>query len=122
MLDLVMGMTEESLFSVNQTSLESQLVIAGLHRYRTADAPIDLADLIASTGANGEFVRERFPSDQAFASACLQWLAGEWEGFESFARQFRSAAMAGVEALLEWVGYVARGLPRAAGCRRVHPG
>ena len=124
MVDLVMGMTEDSLFSTNRTSLESQLVVAGLHRYRTARTTVPLGPLVAEAGTDGALMRERFPTDQQFASACLQWLAGEWQGFEGFAVQFRASAMAGVEALLLWVDSVHRDFPallRAAGFVRGDP-
>ena len=122
MVDLIMGMTEDSLFATNQASLETQLVVAGLHRYRTAAGPVPLAPLIDETGADCVVMRERFPTDQALASACLQWLAGEWQGFEPFAHQFRSAAMAGVEALLTWVDSVHRDFPALLGAAGFHRG
>jgi hypothetical protein len=111
MVDLVMGMTEDSLFSTNQTSLDTQLVVAGLRRYRTARTTVPLGPVVAETGADGALMRKRFPTDREFASACLQWLAGEWQGFEPFALQFRASAMAGVEALLTWVDSVHRDFP-----------
>lgn len=111
MVDLVLGMTEDSLFSVNQANLETQVVVAGLRRYQSASGPVDLDALIEETGAASDVLRQRFPTDRAFGAACVQWLAGEWEGFEPFARKFRSSAMAGVEALLEWVCSVHRDFP-----------
>jgi len=110
MVDLIIGMIEESLFSINSDRLESRLIIAG--------DIVSLDDLIEETGANSKFVHERYPSDLAFASGCLQWLAGEWEGFGQFALQFRAAAKAGVEALLEWVGSVHRDFPALLGAAR----
>ena len=115
MVDLIVGMTEDSLFATNHASLETQLVVAALHRYRTAAGPVALDPLIGETGADGAVMRERFPTDQALASACLRWLAGEWQGFEPFAQQFHSAAMAGVEALLTWVDSVHRDFPALLG-------
>jgi len=111
MVDLIMGMTEESLFAVNQASLESRFVVAGLQRYRSSAGAVDVGGLIEETGADRMLARDRFPNDRALASACLQWLAGEWSGFGAFARQFRDAAVAGVEALLEWLGTVHRDFP-----------
>jgi len=111
MVDLIMGMTEESLFAVNQVNLEGRFVVAGLHRYRSSAGAVDVKGLIEETGADPTLARDHFPTDRALASACLQWLAGEWSGFGTFARQFRHAAVAGVEALLEWVGTVHRNFP-----------
>ncbi len=124
MLDLVLGMTEESLFSVNQSSIEDRLIVAGLHHYRTADVVVPLDALIAESGADERFARERFASDRVFASACFQRLAGGWEGFAPFARLFRASAMAGVDALLEWVASVRHEFPvllDAAGFERGDP-
>jgi hypothetical protein len=124
MLDLVIGMSEDSLFAVHQDSLEGRLIAAGLQRYRTATGIVTLDALNAETGADATFARERFPTDRAFASGCFQWLAGEWEGFLPFARLFRASAMAGVEALLGWVVSVRREFPAlldAAGFERGDP-
>ena len=41
---------------------------------------------------------------------CAGW-PGTWSGFDAFADQFREAAIAGVEALLEWVAGVRRDFP-----------
>jgi hypothetical protein len=111
MVDLIMGMTEESLFAVNQVSLESRIVVVGLQRYHSSPGAVDVGGLIQEIGADSKLVRDRFPTDQALASACLQWLAGEWGEFGAFARLFRHAAVAGIEALLEWVGTVRRDFP-----------
>ncbi len=111
MVDLIMGMTEESLFSVNQTNLGSRLIAEGLHRYRTSESSVEVASLTEGTGVDAALIRELFPTDREFASGCLRWLAGEWEGFDSFAREFRATAAAGAEALLEWVGGVRRDFP-----------
>ncbi len=111
MVDLIMGMTEESLFAVNQASLGSRLIAEGLRRYRTSGTPVDVESLTGATGVDVSVIRELFPADQDFASGCLRWLAGEWEGFDSFAREFRATAAAGAEALLEWVGGVRRDFP-----------
>lgn len=124
MLDLIMGMTEDSLFAANQDSLETRLVVAGLRRYRTADAPVPLDATIAETGMDPTSARERFATDSDLASACFRWLAGEWAGFEPFSRLFRASAMAGVEALLEWVASVRHEFPllmETAGFRRGDP-
>lgn len=118
MVDLIVGMTEESLFAVNQASLESRFVVAGLQRYRSSAGVVDVESLIEETGADPTMTSERFPTDGALAAACLQWLAGEWSGFGAFFHQFRHAATAGVEALLEWLGTVHRDFPallRSAG-------
>jgi hypothetical protein len=122
MVDLILGMTEESLFAVNQASLEGRFVVAGLQRYRSSTAAVDVESLIEETGADPTLARDRFPDDRVLASACLQWLAGEWSGFGAFARQFRHAAVAGVEALLEWVGSVRRDFPLLLDCAGFAPG
>jgi hypothetical protein len=111
MVDLIDGMTEESLFSVNQTTIESRLVAEGLRRYRSATSMVALDPLIEAAGADAVEVREYFPTDEDFAGGCLHWLAGVWEGFGPFAEQFRAAALAGVEALLEWVDAVHHEFP-----------
>jgi hypothetical protein len=111
MVDLIVGMTEESLFAVNQASIESRLVVEGLQRYRTAQSIVGVESLLEASGADPSFVREQFPTDRDFAGACFQWLAGEWDGFGSFAREFRGAATAGVDVLLGWVGKVHREFP-----------
>ena len=115
MIDLVMGMTEESLFSFKHDSLESRLVVAGLHHYRTSASVVRRETLVAEIGVDETFVRECFPSDGAFASACFQWLAGEWAGFGPFSQLFRTSGIAGVEALLEWVASVHQEFPALLG-------
>jgi hypothetical protein len=111
MVDLIMGMTEESLFSVNQANPGSRLIAEGLRRYRTSGSCVEVESLTDGAGVDVVLIRELFPTDQEFASGCLRWLAGEWEGFDSFAREFRATAAAGAGALLEWVGGVHRDFP-----------
>ena len=111
MVDLIIGMTEASLFSFNEATVESRVVIEALHHYRSADAVVSLRAVTAADGVDDEVIREQFPTDHDLASACLRWLAGTWSGFDAFADQFREAAIAGVEALLEWVAGVRRDFP-----------
>jgi hypothetical protein len=111
MLDLIVGMTEESLFSVNEAGLEGRLLSEGLQRYRTANSIVSLDSLTALSDVDADLARDRYPTDRDFASGCLRWLAGEWEGFATFAVQFRSAAVAAVDALLEWISSVHREFP-----------
>ena len=42
MVDLILGMTEASLFSFNEATLESRVVIEALHLYRSADTVVSL--------------------------------------------------------------------------------
>jgi hypothetical protein len=121
-VDLIMGTTEESLFSANQTTLGSRLIAEGLRRYRTAESTVTVASLSDGAGVDAALVRALFPTDQTFASGCLRWLAGEWDGFDSFAREFRAAAAAGAEALLEWVGGVRRDFPALLASAGFAPG
>ena len=111
MIDLIIGMTEESLFAVNRSDLESRVIVDALDNYRTAGSAVRLDAVTEATGADMAVVRERFPTDEDLASACLRWLAGEWTGFDVFARQFRNAASGGVVILLDWVSGVRREYP-----------
>lgn len=104
-------MTEESLFAVNRSDLESRVIVDALDNYRTAGSAVRLDAVTEATGADMAVVRERFPTDEDLASACLRWLAGEWTGFDVFARQFRNAASGGVVILLDWVSGVRREYP-----------
>jgi hypothetical protein len=111
MVDLFVGMTEESLFSVNLSTLESHVVTEGLRLYRTADSIVPLESVTEPAEVSFALVREQFPSDRDLASACLRWLGGEWTGFDTFAHQFREAARAAAVVLLEWVSRVRRDFP-----------
>jgi hypothetical protein len=111
MVDLIVGMTEESLFAANRIDIERVAVAEALDRYRTAGATVRVASIVEAMGAEADLVLERFATDGELAAACVRWLAGEWRGFDSFAQQFRSAASAGVVVLLEWVSGVRSQFP-----------
>ena len=111
MVDLIVGMTEESLFSVNLSTLESHVITEGLRLYRTADSIVPLESVTEPAEVSFALVREQFPTDKDLASACVRWLAGEWTGFDTFAYQFREAAKAAVVVLLEWVSRVRMDFP-----------
>jgi hypothetical protein len=122
MVDLIVVMTEESLFSVRRDDVERVVVADALDRYRTAEETVRLDTVLRVTGAEADRIRERFPTDGDLASACVRWLAGEWTGFESFAHQFRNAASAGVVILLEWVGDVRAEFPALLAAAGFAPG
>jgi len=111
MVDLIMGMTEEGLFAVRVTDLESRLVADALERYRTSPAMVRLEDVATDLA----LARERFPTDDSLAAACLGRLAGEWSGFETLANQFRTAAATGAAILLDWVADVRATYPALLG-------
>ena len=111
MVDLIVAMTEESLFSTNRSDVERVVIDDALDRYRTGAETVRLEAVVQATGADADRFRERFPTDEDLASACVRWLAGEWAGFDAFAHQFRNAASAGVVILLEWVGDVRAEFP-----------
>jgi hypothetical protein len=111
MIDLIIGMTEESLFAANRNDLESRVIAVALDRYRTARRAVRLDAVTGTAGTDVALVRERFPTDGDLASACVRRLAGEWTGFDAFAHQFRNAASHGVTILLDWVSGVRREYP-----------
>ena len=122
MVDLIVVMTEESLFSTNRDDQERAVIAEALDRYRTAVETVRLESVLQVTGAETDRVRERIPTDEDLASACVRLLAGEWAGFDSFAHQFRTAAVAGAVILLEWVGDVAAEFPALLGSAGFAPG
>jgi len=106
MVELIVGMTEESLFSTNRNDVWNVMIVDALDRYHTAGSTVRVDEVAAATGADTVLARDRYPTDDDLASDCLRWLAGEWVGFDAFARQFRDAAGAGVVALLKWLSGV----------------
>jgi len=111
MVDLIVAMTEESLFAVNRNDVERMVVDEALDRYRTASETVRLDTILRATGTEADLVRGRFATDTELASACVRWLAGELTVFDAFAHQFRNAAAAGVVILLEWVAGVRSEFP-----------
>ncbi len=112
MVDLLLAMTEESVFAARTADqTESRVVEEALGAYQTAKHPVEVVEASRQAGASPTALSGRFPSQRDLAQACLASLAGEWDGLYRFADQFRTAAPAGAEALLVWVRTVRTDYP-----------
>jgi len=104
MVDLMLGMTEGSVFAARiGDATDSDLIAGALSCYRTSRQPVSISEAAQAAGIDSEALRDEFTTPTDLAQACFGYLAGEWDGFYRFAEEFRTAAPSGAEALLVWI-------------------